>query len=153
MTDVGGATPRQLVAEAARRLADAGVASPDHDAAELLAHVLGTSRAALPLQAPVAREEQHLHAPVGVDVADVDAHGVGRRRLPGPGDDEQRGQVAVEAWRAAEDRRGRVGTVSRDSSSDTRSLSDCVHCERMGSHASRIRSTGVLKNFGSLKAS
>lgn len=46
-----------------------------------------------------------------------------------------------------------VGAVSRDSSSGTRSLSDCVHCERMGSHASRIRSTGVLKNFGSLKAS
>jgi release factor glutamine methyltransferase len=32
---------------AARRLADAGVPSPEHDAAELLAHVLGVSRSAL----------------------------------------------------------------------------------------------------------
>ena len=31
---------RELVRQAALRLADAGVASPDFDAAELLAHVL-----------------------------------------------------------------------------------------------------------------
>jgi release factor glutamine methyltransferase len=36
---------RRLVAEAATALADAGVASPEYDAATLLAHVLGTSRA------------------------------------------------------------------------------------------------------------
>ena len=36
---------RRLVAEAAKALADAGVASPEYDAATLLAHVLGTSRA------------------------------------------------------------------------------------------------------------
>ncbi len=35
--------------EAARRLAEAGVASPEHDAAELLAHLLGTTRGQLPL--------------------------------------------------------------------------------------------------------
>ncbi|MGA9748940.1 MAG: peptide chain release factor N(5)-glutamine methyltransferase [Nocardioides sp.] len=35
--------------EASRRLAGAGVPSPDHDAAELLAHVLGTTRSRLPL--------------------------------------------------------------------------------------------------------
>jgi release factor glutamine methyltransferase len=40
---------RRLVREASLRLAGAGVASPEHDAAELLAHVLGTTRAALPL--------------------------------------------------------------------------------------------------------
>jgi release factor glutamine methyltransferase len=40
---------RRLVREASLRLAKAGVASPEHDAAELLAHVLGTTRAALPL--------------------------------------------------------------------------------------------------------
>ncbi len=33
--------------DAARRLAEAGVASPEHDAAELLAHVLGTRRGSL----------------------------------------------------------------------------------------------------------
>ena len=35
---------RRLAAEAAAALADAGVASPEYDAATLLAHVLGTSR-------------------------------------------------------------------------------------------------------------
>jgi release factor glutamine methyltransferase len=40
---------RQLVAAAAATLAAAGVPSPEYDAAELLAHVLGTTRARLPL--------------------------------------------------------------------------------------------------------
>lgn len=40
---------RRLVSEAARRLAEAGVASPEHDARELLAHVLGTTRSGLAL--------------------------------------------------------------------------------------------------------
>lgn len=46
------ATPaarRTVLAEATARLRDAGVASPDHDAAELLAHVLGTTRGRLVL--------------------------------------------------------------------------------------------------------
>lgn len=38
---------RQLVAAATAQLTEAGVPSPEHDAAELLAHVLGTSRSAL----------------------------------------------------------------------------------------------------------
>ncbi len=38
-----------LLRAAARRLAAAGVPSPEHDAAELLAHVLGTTRAAVAL--------------------------------------------------------------------------------------------------------
>jgi len=42
-------TPRDAVVEAAARLRAAGVPSPDHDAAELLAHVLGTERSRLPL--------------------------------------------------------------------------------------------------------
>lgn len=42
-------TPRELVAAAAARLREAGVASPEYDAAELLAHVLGTTRGQLPL--------------------------------------------------------------------------------------------------------
>lgn len=41
--------PRQVLAGAERLLRQAGVASPEHDAAELLAHVLGTTRARLPL--------------------------------------------------------------------------------------------------------
>lgn len=41
--------PRAVVAAAAARLGEAGVASPDHDAAELLAHVLETTRGQLPL--------------------------------------------------------------------------------------------------------
>lgn len=40
---------RTLLADATARLRDAGVASPDYDAAELLAHVLGTERSRLPL--------------------------------------------------------------------------------------------------------
>ncbi|WP_193611886.1 peptide chain release factor N(5)-glutamine methyltransferase [Nocardioides lijunqiniae] len=40
---------RRLVAAAVERLRGAGVASPEHDAAELLAHVLGTSRGRLML--------------------------------------------------------------------------------------------------------
>ena len=40
---------RVAVGEAAARLAEAGVASPEHDAAELLAHLLGTSRPGLSL--------------------------------------------------------------------------------------------------------
>lgn len=53
-------TRRELLREAAARLRDAGVASPDHDAAELLAHVLGTTRSRLALVelvAPSAVEE------------------------------------------------------------------------------------------------
>lgn len=44
-----GADRRSLVAAGADRLRAAGVASPEHDAAELLAHVLGTTRGRLPL--------------------------------------------------------------------------------------------------------
>ena len=40
---------REAVARATRRLREAGVASPEHDATELLAHVLGVSRGALVL--------------------------------------------------------------------------------------------------------
>ncbi len=43
----GGLRTGPLLREAARRLAAAGVPSPEHDAAELLAHVLGVSRSAL----------------------------------------------------------------------------------------------------------
>ncbi len=48
--------PRQLVAAATARLRAAGVASPEHDAAELLAHVLGTTRGRLPLVEQVAAD-------------------------------------------------------------------------------------------------
>ena len=40
---------REVLGDAVRTLADAGVASPEHDAAELLAHVLGTTLGRLPL--------------------------------------------------------------------------------------------------------
>lgn len=40
---------RRVLADAATRLREAGVASPEHDAAELLAHVLGTERSRLAL--------------------------------------------------------------------------------------------------------
>jgi release factor glutamine methyltransferase len=40
---------RELLASATGRLRDGGVASPEHDAAELLAHVLGTTRSQLAL--------------------------------------------------------------------------------------------------------
>lgn len=40
---------REVLADAAARLRAAGVPSPDHDAAELLAHVLGTERSGLAL--------------------------------------------------------------------------------------------------------
>ncbi|WP_127480655.1 peptide chain release factor N(5)-glutamine methyltransferase [Nocardioides pantholopis] len=42
-------SPRDLQRAAVLRLAEAGVASPEHDAAELLAHVLGTTRGRLVL--------------------------------------------------------------------------------------------------------
>ncbi len=42
-------SPRELLAGATETLRGAGVPSPDHDAAELLAHVLGTDRSRLPL--------------------------------------------------------------------------------------------------------
>ncbi len=42
-------TPRQLLATAEETLREAGVPSPEHDAGALLAHVLGTDRARLPL--------------------------------------------------------------------------------------------------------
>jgi release factor glutamine methyltransferase len=48
---------RDLVERAAALLAGAGVPSPDHDAAELLAHVLGTTRSALPLVESVTPEQ------------------------------------------------------------------------------------------------
>ena len=49
MTARPGAGRRALLAAATARLAAAGVASPGHDAAELLAHVLGTTRGRLVL--------------------------------------------------------------------------------------------------------
>ena len=47
MTGSPGTDRRSVLAAATRRLAEAGVPSPEYDAAELLAHVLGTSRAKL----------------------------------------------------------------------------------------------------------
>ena len=44
-----GPSRREVVAAAVATLRDAGVASPEHDAAELLAHVLGTTRGRLAL--------------------------------------------------------------------------------------------------------
>ncbi len=44
---------RQLLSQATERLRETGVASPEYDARELLAHVLGTSRARLTLVAEV----------------------------------------------------------------------------------------------------
>ncbi len=63
-------TVRERLAQAAARLAEAGVASPDFDAAELLAHVLGTTRPGLALLDPAGPGD-----PVGpVDPVDpVDA--------------------------------------------------------------------------------
>jgi release factor glutamine methyltransferase len=52
---------RQLLADAAARLAAAGVASPDHDAAELLAHVLGTTRARLGLVERLTSEQREAY--------------------------------------------------------------------------------------------
>jgi release factor glutamine methyltransferase len=48
---------RALLAEATAQLADAGVASPDYDAAELLAHVTGVRRMQLGLVKPTADQE------------------------------------------------------------------------------------------------
>jgi release factor glutamine methyltransferase len=48
---------RLLLGGARRTLARAGVASPEYDAAELLAHVLGTTRSALVLQGEVGDEQ------------------------------------------------------------------------------------------------
>lgn len=50
-------TTRELVRRAAGRLAESGVPSPEYDAAELLAHVLGTTRGRL-VSAPEPTEEQ-----------------------------------------------------------------------------------------------
>ena len=47
---------REVLTEAVRTLAEAGVASPEHDAAELLAHVLGTTRGQLVLVEDVPAE-------------------------------------------------------------------------------------------------
>jgi len=52
---------RELVAAAARRLAEGGVASPEYDAQELLAHVLGTSRARLVLVDEVAADRAEVY--------------------------------------------------------------------------------------------
>ncbi|HEX2892713.1 MAG TPA: peptide chain release factor N(5)-glutamine methyltransferase [Marmoricola sp.] len=51
-------TARELAREAAARLREAGVDSPDHDAAELLAFVLGTTRPGLTLVEEVEVEQQ-----------------------------------------------------------------------------------------------
>jgi release factor glutamine methyltransferase len=54
-------SPRELLAAASGRLREAGVPSPEHDAAELLAHVLGTDRSRLPLvdDVPVGARETY----------------------------------------------------------------------------------------------
>lgn len=53
--------PRDVLAGATATLREAGVASPEHDAAELLAHVLGTTRSRLPLldEVPAAALEAY----------------------------------------------------------------------------------------------
>jgi release factor glutamine methyltransferase len=48
---------RSLLAEAATALGAAGVPSPEYDAAELLAHVLGSTRSALPLRSEISDED------------------------------------------------------------------------------------------------
>ena len=53
---------RSLLTAAIRELADAGVASPDYDAAELLAHVLGTTRGGLALVDEVAPDTAEQYA-------------------------------------------------------------------------------------------
>ena len=50
--------PRDLIRAATARLAEAGVASPEYDAAELLAHVLGTTRSRLSLVDEVAPQQR-----------------------------------------------------------------------------------------------
>lgn len=52
------ATAREAVRAAAALLSSAGVPSPEHDAAALLAHVLGVGRAALALAGPLGPAEQ-----------------------------------------------------------------------------------------------
>jgi release factor glutamine methyltransferase len=54
----GTVGPRVLLRDAARHLGGAGVASPEYDAAELLAHVLGTTRSRLPLVESVDVDQQ-----------------------------------------------------------------------------------------------
>ena len=51
-------TARDALRHAGRRLAEAGVSSPEFDAAELLAHVLGTTRGRLVLVDRLASEQQ-----------------------------------------------------------------------------------------------
>ena len=53
---------RRVLADAAARLGAAGVPSPEHDAAELLAHVLGTERSRLPLVDDVPAEALERYA-------------------------------------------------------------------------------------------
>ncbi|WP_340538004.1 peptide chain release factor N(5)-glutamine methyltransferase [Nocardioides sp. GXZ039] len=48
---------REVLAQAVVRLRDGGVQSPEHDAAELLAHTLGITRGALPLVDEVAADD------------------------------------------------------------------------------------------------
>jgi release factor glutamine methyltransferase len=48
---------RELVDDAVRRLAEAGVESPDHDARTLLAHVLGVDRSRLPLVGEISPDQ------------------------------------------------------------------------------------------------
>jgi release factor glutamine methyltransferase len=55
-------TARQLVGEAVAELEAAGVASPEYDARELLAHVLGTTRAGLSLVHDVEEAEARSYA-------------------------------------------------------------------------------------------
>ena len=53
---------RELLTRATATLRDAGVASPEHDAAELLAHVLGTTRGQLVLVDEVPDDEAEAYA-------------------------------------------------------------------------------------------
>ena len=55
-------TPRDLVADAVRRLTEAGVESPEQDARALLAHVLEVDRGRLPLVVDVPPERAEAYA-------------------------------------------------------------------------------------------
>ena len=58
----GSVARSRLVADAAARLAEAGVASPEHDAGELLAHVLGITRGRLGLVGMVTAQQAASYA-------------------------------------------------------------------------------------------
>ncbi len=144
----GRMTPtRRLLADAAARLREAGVDSPEHDAAELLAHVLGTDRSRLVLVDGVADDLLAcLRRAGGASCCSRAAPAPDRHRVVPPRRASGRaGRVRAPSGDRAPGRLGdRAGRTTRGAGG--RRPLHRLRCDRQGGRATRSRTRGSTRS-------